>query len=139
WTEEETTRFIQYLALHRTEGGDGINFKQATFAAAGAHLLEPLEGILKENHIAGNKRDWQSCKNKWIMCKKKHAAIVDIKSQSGFSWDEELGANIGPADAARWTAFANACPNTRPFCNKGWKHFDDMNDLLHTQITRGTN
>ncbi|KAG2750380.1 hypothetical protein P692DRAFT_20818163 [Suillus brevipes Sb2] len=40
--------------------------------------------ILKENHVTGNKKDWQSCKNKWIMCKKKHAAITDIKSQSGF-------------------------------------------------------
>ncbi|KAG1824002.1 hypothetical protein EV424DRAFT_744733, partial [Suillus variegatus] len=134
WTDEETTRLIQYLALHHTEGGDGINFKQATFAAAVAHLLEPPEGIPKENHVAGNKRDWQSCKNKWIMCKKKHAAITEIKSQSGFSWDEELGANIGPADAAWWTAFVNARPDMKPFRNKGWKHFDDMDDLLHAQI-----
>ncbi|KAG1719180.1 hypothetical protein EDB19DRAFT_1974551 [Suillus lakei] len=119
--------------------GDGINFKQATLAAAAAHLLEPLEGILKENHVTGNKRDWQSCKNKWIMCKKKHTAITDIKSQSGFSWDEELGTNIGPADAVWWTAFMNACPDMKPFHNKGWKHFDDMDDLLHAQIMRGTN
>jgi hypothetical protein len=74
-----------------------------------------------------------------LQCKKKHAAITDIKSQSGILWDEELGANIGTADAAWWTAFTNACPNTKPFCNKGWKHFDDMDDLLYAQITRGTN
>ncbi|KAG1820881.1 uncharacterized protein BJ212DRAFT_1265332, partial [Suillus subaureus] len=65
-----------------------------------------------------------------------HATITEIKSQSGFSWDEELGANIGPTDAAWWTAFANACPDTKPFRNKGWKHFDDMDDLLHVQIMR---
>jgi len=41
-----------------------------------------------------------------LQCKKKYAAIVEIKSQSGFSWDDDLGANIGPADAARWTAFS---------------------------------
>lgn len=67
WTDEATSRLIQYLTLHRAEGGDGINFKQATFAAAAAHLLEPPDGTPKENYIVGNKRDWQSCKNKWIM------------------------------------------------------------------------
>ncbi|KAG1821400.1 hypothetical protein EV424DRAFT_819495 [Suillus variegatus] len=139
WTDEATSRLIQYLTLHRAEGGDGINFKQATFAAAAAHLLEPPDGTPKENYIVGNKRDWQSCKNKWIMCKKKHAAIVEIKSQSGFSWDEELGANIGPADATCWTTFANAHPDAKPFRNKGWKHFDEMDDLLRAQISRGTN
>jgi len=35
-----------------------------------------------------------------LQCKKKYAAIVEIKSQLGFSWDDGLGANIGPADAA---------------------------------------
>ncbi|KAG1842856.1 hypothetical protein DFJ58DRAFT_665658, partial [Suillus subalutaceus] len=130
WTDEETSRLIQYLTLHCAEGGDGTNFKQSTFTAAAAYLLKPLDGIPKEDHVAGIKRDGLSCKNKWITCKKKHTAIIDIKSQSGFSWDDELGANIGPADAARWTAFANARPNTRPFRNKGWKHFDEMDNLL---------
>ncbi|KAG2353012.1 hypothetical protein BDR07DRAFT_1311573 [Suillus spraguei] len=41
WTDEETSHLIRYLTLHRTEGGDGNNFKQATFTAAVAHLLEP--------------------------------------------------------------------------------------------------
>ncbi|KAG2038485.1 hypothetical protein BDR03DRAFT_836750, partial [Suillus americanus] len=56
--------------------------------------------------------------------------IIDMKLQLGFLWDDELGTNIGPADAACWTAFLNAHPNTKPFCNKGWKHFDEMDDLL---------
>ncbi|KAG0693128.1 hypothetical protein DFH29DRAFT_1007632 [Suillus ampliporus] len=58
---------------------------------------------------------------------------------SGFSWDEKLGVNIGAADATHWTAFANAHPNTKPFHNKGWKHFNEMDDLLHVQISCGTN
>ncbi|KAG2123378.1 hypothetical protein BD769DRAFT_1327805, partial [Suillus cothurnatus] len=129
WTSEETSCFIQYLTLHCAEGGDGTNFKQAAFAAAAAHLLEPPDGILKEDYVAV-KRDGLSCKNKWIMCKKKHTTIISIKSQLGFSWDNELGANIGPADATCWTAFSNACPNMKPFHNKGWKHFEKMDDLL---------
>ncbi|KAG2353013.1 hypothetical protein BDR07DRAFT_1241402, partial [Suillus spraguei] len=56
--------------------------------------------------------------------------IIEIKSQLGFLWDKELGADIGPADATRWTAFANAHPDTKPFHNKGWKHFDEMDNIL---------
>jgi hypothetical protein len=66
WTSEETSCFIQYLTLHCAEGGDGTNFKQAAFAAAAAHFLEPPDGILKEDYVAV-KRDGLSCKNKWIM------------------------------------------------------------------------
>lgn len=36
----------------------------------------------------------------------KNTAVVNIKSQSGFSWDDELSANISPADTAYWMAFA---------------------------------
>jgi hypothetical protein len=66
WTFEETSRLIEYLTIHRAEGGDGINFKQTTFTGAAAHLLEPPDGVAKETYVA-NHRDWQSCKNKWIM------------------------------------------------------------------------
>jgi hypothetical protein len=131
WTTEETSRLIEYLIIHRAEGGDGVNFKQTTFTGAADLLLEPPDGIAKENYVVNN-RDWLSCKNKWnsvcvttlpklrplitcCQCKKKHAAIVDIKSQSGFSWDDESGANIGPADAARWTAFAKVCLRPRQY------------------------
>ena len=39
-------------------------------------------------------------------CKKKYAAIIGVKSQLDFLQDDELGANIGPADAAHQTVFA---------------------------------
>ncbi|KAG2038536.1 hypothetical protein BDR03DRAFT_831498, partial [Suillus americanus] len=59
-----------------------------------------------------------------------YTTIVDIKSQSGFSWDDDLGANIGPADAARWIAFAKSRPDMKLFCNKGWEHFHEMDELM---------
>ncbi|KAJ8580840.1 hypothetical protein M405DRAFT_885953 [Rhizopogon salebrosus TDB-379] len=138
WTTEGTSCLTKYLIIHHAEGGDGINFKQTTFTGVADCLLEPPDSITKENYVVNN-RDWLSCKNKWNSCKKKHAAIVDIKSQSGFSWDDESGANIGPADAARWTAFAKTCPDTKLFRNKGWKHFHEMDELMHSQLSRGTN
>jgi hypothetical protein len=69
WTTEETSHLIEYLILHRAEGGDGVNFKQAAFTGAADYLLEPPDGIAKENWVVENKRDWLSCKNKWkLVC-----------------------------------------------------------------------
>ncbi|KAG2121296.1 hypothetical protein DEU56DRAFT_918224 [Suillus clintonianus] len=124
WTDEETTRLIQYLALHHAEGGDGINFKQATFAAAVAHLLEPLECIPKENHVAGNKRDWQSCKNKWIMAFRRMRNSAQTLAKLMLRGGLHLRMHV---------------PIRSPFATKGWKHFDNMDDLFHAQIAHGTN
>ncbi|KAG1839199.1 hypothetical protein DFJ58DRAFT_733419 [Suillus subalutaceus] len=134
WTTEETSCLLEYFIAHCAEGGDGMGFKQTTFTGASTHMQEPLDGV--SNHVAGPSRDSLSCKNnaKYI-----YTAIVDIKSQSGFSWDDELGANIVPADAACWTAFAKSCPDMKPFRNKGWEHFHEMDELMCTQPSRGTN
>ena len=37
--------------------------------------------------------------------RKKYKAILDIKAQSGFSWDNELGAGIDSASEAVWAAY----------------------------------
>jgi hypothetical protein len=38
WTDDETTRLVQYLWEHRAECGDGGNFKNVTFNTAAEHL-----------------------------------------------------------------------------------------------------
>ncbi|KAG2072480.1 hypothetical protein BDR04DRAFT_972578, partial [Suillus decipiens] len=58
--------------------------------------------------------------------KKKYAAIIDIKSQSDFSWDDVLGANINPADASHRSMH----PDVKPFHNKSWEHFHKMDKLM---------
>ncbi|KAG2029251.1 hypothetical protein BDR03DRAFT_1018666 [Suillus americanus] len=133
WTTEETSRLLEYLIAHRAEGGDGMGFKQTAFTGSSTHMQEPLDGVL--NCVAGPSRDSLSCKNN----AKKYTAIIAIKSQLGFSWDDDLGANIGPADAARWIAFAKSRPDTKPFHNKGWEHFHEMDELMCTQPSCGTN
>ncbi|KAG2357836.1 hypothetical protein BDR07DRAFT_1256444, partial [Suillus spraguei] len=59
-----------------------------------------------------------------------YATIIDIKSQSGFSWDDVLGANISPADASRWSAFTKMHPDVKLFHNKGWERFHKMDKLM---------
>jgi len=38
WSDEETTRLVQYLWEHRSKCGDGGNFKNVTINAAAEHL-----------------------------------------------------------------------------------------------------
>ena len=38
WSDQEMTQLIQYLHEHRSEGGDGGNFKNLTLNAAAWHL-----------------------------------------------------------------------------------------------------
>ncbi|KAG2361843.1 hypothetical protein BDR07DRAFT_1485419 [Suillus spraguei] len=129
WTAAETSHLLEYLIAHRTEGGDGMGFKQATFTSASIHLqdLPPLDGTLKENHIVESSRDWQSLQEKY-------AAIIDIKSQSGFSWDDVLGANVSPADASRWSAFAKMHPDVKLFCCSEKSHADRQNPIFDKRL-----
>lgn len=65
WTEGDTSQLIKFLTAHRSEAGDGMNFKVSVFQAAAAHFLEPPEGVLKEGWVPGPARDSRACKNKW--------------------------------------------------------------------------
>ena len=67
WTTGETTQLIKFLAAHRSEAGDGMNFKLSVFQAASesTHVCEPPEGTPKEGWVPPVARDTLACKNKW--------------------------------------------------------------------------
>ncbi|KAG2351458.1 hypothetical protein BDR07DRAFT_1248018, partial [Suillus spraguei] len=60
---------------------------------------------------------------------KKYKIVLDIKSQSRFSWDNEFGAGIDSTSEAVWAAYVR-CPDAAPFHNKGWPHFNEVDALL---------
>ncbi|KAG2158513.1 uncharacterized protein EDB93DRAFT_1076769, partial [Suillus bovinus] len=131
WTEDHTLRLIKFLASCRSEAGDGMNFKIGVFQAAAAHFLEPPEGVLKEGWVPPVARDSCACKNKWAAIRKKYKIVLDIKAQSGFSWDNEFGAGIDSTLEAVWAAYVKVWrPDAAPFHNKGWPHFDELDTLL---------
>ncbi|KAG1734381.1 uncharacterized protein EDB91DRAFT_1250893 [Suillus paluster] len=134
WTKDHTSSLIKFLASHRSEAGDGMNFKIGVFQAVTAHFLEPPKGVPKEGWVPPVARDSRACKNKWAA----HKIILDIKAQSGFSWDNELGAGIDSTSEAVWAAYVKKRPDAAPFCNRGWPHFDEINDLLSTTASKGT-
>ena len=47
--------------------------------------------------------------------------VLPIRANSGWSWDDELGANIPDGDPGdRWKDYEAAHPKAKPFRNKGW-------------------
>jgi hypothetical protein len=59
WTEEDTTRLVQYLWEHRSECGDGGNFKNATLNAAAEHL-EPHTTVGARKTAKHLRSKWQT-------------------------------------------------------------------------------
>ncbi|KAG1791019.1 uncharacterized protein HD556DRAFT_1445541 [Suillus plorans] len=127
WTEDHTSSLIKFLAAHRSEAGDGMNFKIGVFQAAAAHFLEPPEGVSKEGWVPPVARDSHACKNKW-------AAVRSV----WLAWDNKLGAGIDSTSEAVWAAYIKRRPDAAPFHNKGWPHFDKVDALLSTTALKGT-
>ncbi|KAG1831817.1 hypothetical protein EV424DRAFT_1534071 [Suillus variegatus] len=69
---------------------------------------------------------------------KKYKIILNIQAQSGFAWDNELGAGIDSTSEAVWAAYIKRCTDAAPFHNKGWPHFDKVDALLSTTASTGT-
>ena len=57
WTLDDESTFIAYLLEHKVEGGDGGNFKIATWNAAVKKL--------NENVYKGGRKTGLGCKGKW--------------------------------------------------------------------------
>jgi hypothetical protein len=58
-------------------------------------------------------------------------------SQSGFSWDEQRGANIGLESEMVWSDYVKANPKASPFRTRGWHHYNAMKALLPS-MAKGT-
>jgi hypothetical protein len=63
WNNAETMVFINYLAAHKLEVGDGANFKTSTFSGA-LTVLEPFWTAGHEKTVKMCKGHWQLVSNK---------------------------------------------------------------------------
>ena len=57
WTQEDETALIDFLIAHKSEAGDGLNFKQSVWTVAAAHL-QPIT-------TKGGPKNGDKCKTKW--------------------------------------------------------------------------
>ena len=57
WTQEDETALIDFLITHKSEDGDGLNFKPSVWTAAATHL-QPIT-------TKGGPKNGDKCKAKW--------------------------------------------------------------------------
>ncbi|KAF9060759.1 hypothetical protein BDP27DRAFT_1184160, partial [Rhodocollybia butyracea] len=123
WTEEELDTYLQFLFKHRSEMGDGSNFKKKTFSAAAEHMEQ-------SGRASGGEKDWEACRSKWQKVKKTYEVIGDIKAHTGWTWSNETGASITALNSDSWANFLKKHPLAKPFRNTGWPHLDIMEEIM---------
>jgi hypothetical protein len=140
WSEEELSTYLQFLFQHRSEMGDGSNFKKKTFSAAAEHMEQ-------SGRASGGEKDWEACRSKWQkVCgniilfqsfllmfpkvKKIYEVIGDIKAHTGWTWSNETGASITVMNSDSWVNFLKKHPLAKPFRNAGWPYLDTMEEIM---------
>lgn len=119
WNVAETRALLEYLNDHKSEGGDGLNFKATTYRAAAAHINALAI------HTHGAIKTGDMCSRKWVgvryhllflyypklinidQLKQIYNAIESYRSNSGVHWDIKYGASIRTEEEkAVWKDFA---------------------------------
>ncbi|KAG1831729.1 hypothetical protein EV424DRAFT_1314042, partial [Suillus variegatus] len=128
WNDAETAALVDYLYNHRSEAEGGGNFKQQVFSSA-AEYINNHEML--QSTQAGPLKTAKSTRNKWTSLKNTFHAIEKYRNQTGVHWDNETGGGIeGPSAATVWTSYTKANNLMRPFCNKGWEHYEKMQTII---------
>ncbi|KAG2068928.1 hypothetical protein BDR04DRAFT_1102554 [Suillus decipiens] len=95
WELEEERELISFLATHKSEAGDTMSFKGSVFTI---HLNRLY---LTQKHAS---KSQSSCKKKWNNLKKTYNAVKNIKTFSGFAWNDEHGVGVTPETSGTWDA-----------------------------------
>ncbi|KAE9385973.1 hypothetical protein BT96DRAFT_789430, partial [Gymnopus androsaceus JB14] len=124
WTYSDTKNFLNFLALHCSEMGEGFSFKTRTFNAAAEHMVQFT--------TVGGVKDAAACRSKW----QEFNAIGKIKAKSGWGpWSDEHGAGITALTAESWDNFVKKNAAAKPFRNHGWDFLHQVEAIMPFQAT----
>ena len=146
WTTDDITALLEYLTAHKSKGVSG-GFRKATWTAAAAHINRVL--------TCGAPKMGDGCKGKfqivshfflhfWALSKlfclfqleKMYEVVKTIWDNSGWSWDDEKGADSTPEKKGTWVNYVAKHPLAQPFHNAGWVYLDAF-DGLGSSLARG--
>lgn len=71
---------------------------------------------------------YDQLKNNWQNLRKKYILVKDIRSQSGFGWDNEK--MIATATDEVWDAYIASHPKAKLWRNQAFPHYDRLHSLL---------
>ncbi|KAF8958635.1 hypothetical protein BDZ97DRAFT_1668203 [Flammula alnicola] len=122
WTTSDEENLLDFLIEMKSQGCDG-GFKTVTWVGAAAKVNETkTRGLLQ------------------IQLKAIYEIVRAIRSNSGWSWDDELGADIDSdrdAKEGKWNDYIEKHPDAAPFRNKGWPHLSRYDELCGHSAPKG--
>ncbi len=144
WTKEDETHLLNFLFDHLASGGDGANFKMATFTLASVEM--------EKFRTKGGPKTAKACQNKWsvvcshpflffhalILSQLRHIfrAIQAIKDHTGWTWTDDRGANITEALSRyqNWLNFVKIHKAAAPFMSQGWVHLEKVTQIMPATV-----
>ncbi|KAJ7614294.1 hypothetical protein DFH06DRAFT_1344247 [Mycena polygramma] len=126
WTKPEVYAFLDHLIKNVAKAGLGGNFKTPVYTAA-AKMLNQMRTV-------GGRKKAKGCLNKYTALRATYKVIDHLVNYaSGFTYSDDKGANIGPAEKDAWDAYVKVHTGAKPFRNKGWPYRAKMAQLVPSQ------
>ncbi|KAJ7060269.1 hypothetical protein C8F01DRAFT_955642, partial [Mycena amicta] len=104
WYLCDLATLVEAVQPHAAAAGDGDKFKAPAICAAVA--------LLNQCRLGGGPKKYEGTKKKLIECLKIYKAVTYLKSRSGGTFDDILGANvITPDEDLVWRGVVEAYPD----------------------------
>ncbi|EDR15389.1 uncharacterized protein LACBIDRAFT_301662 [Laccaria bicolor S238N-H82] len=117
WTADDITALLEFLIAHKSKGDSG-GFKKPTWTAAAAHVNKVLTVVQRRQ------------------LKQTYEVVKAIRNNSGWSWDDNKGADITPEKKGTWDNYVAKYPLAQPFQNAGWAYLEAF-DALGSSLAKG--
>ncbi|KAJ6549720.1 hypothetical protein B0H19DRAFT_951617 [Mycena capillaripes] len=126
WTHGDVVAYLDFLITKVASAGEGGNFKMPVFNAAAK--------LMNSRRTSGGVKTGKGCQNKYTGLRKTLKVVDHLKNHaSGFTYDDENGANIGIAEQNAWEVYVKVHRDAKPFRNKGWPYLAKMEQLVPSQ------
>ncbi|KAJ7898497.1 hypothetical protein B0H13DRAFT_2337430 [Mycena leptocephala] len=126
WTHGDVVAYLDFLITKVASAGEGGNFKMPIFNAAAK--------LMNARRTSVGLKTGKGCQNKYTGLRKTLKVVDHLKNHaSGFTYDDENGANIGIAEQNAWEVYVKVHRDAKPFRNKGWPYLAKMEQLVPSQ------
>jgi hypothetical protein len=144
WDMEQDKFLLDFLLKEKKKGNTSDNsFKAPLFARIASKLEEKFPGA------AGGKKTGEKVQGRWqkvcthifffftniSQLKSQYKIVNTLQQQSGFGWDEEK--KMVTADKDVWNWYLESHPEAKPFRDKPFPLYDELNKLCHSVIATG--
>lgn len=134
---------LQILLDAKPKAGDGNNFPPEVWTTCST-ILNPkvTKGGPKTAKVCSNKYGQvrasvmiAGMKLSFQQLRGTYKIVEKVRNNSGWAWDDQKGASIGPTTASSWDDYIKAHPKAKPFRNRGWPYWALMAEIMPRTVS----